>query len=477
MEKLFQTKIEYSENKTLDRPCKWVRPEFERIDGIGEDALWTLNGLIIAIGFIDNEKHYVIGSGIMIAPGLCLTATHVIEETKKKHALLFSFANENSMRIWTPEDFHAQKKISIELISFQKPVPKYSDVGILSYSPLSNFSDEEDYLFAPLEVSIPKIGERLWATGYREIDNDGSAPTISFFITSGLVTEQYIEGRGAHINGPCIEVAMQALGGMSGGPVFNAEGRVVGVISSCLEGQNDSKGPTYVSLLWTSLLSEIHAPWPEKFWHNNVAGIQLPANGEGVQLFGSAQIDDKNAFRVKFPKQSSESMLSVLESAGVKFHSGDYDFSDFCNDNFEMYLEREGLKYLSTVDKINFDRALIIKDYTEIIKLFQCIDSYTIEGLEDLTIESVTLLEDGNIGINAIFDIRNAFLRLKISAADHEYHNESISFLTSLHNKEIDGDNVYYDHYVRPFYRVNFTYNVHSEECEDIRFQLLSLKI
>jgi len=468
--------IEYPETNILDRQCKWVRPEFQSIDGIGEEELWRLKGLIVAIGFMDSERQVIIGSGIMIAPGLCLTATHVIEETERKHAFLFTFPNESSMRIWTPEDFSAQQKISVELIPFQRPEPKYSDVGILSYSPFSKFMDKEEYLFAPIEASVPKIGERLWATGYREISNDG-VPTIAFFITSGLVTEQYLEGRGAHINGPCVEIAMQALGGMSGGPVFNSEGRVVGVISSCLEGQDDSLGPTYVSLVWTSLLSTVHSPWPENHWPENIAGIQTASNGQGARLLGKARFDKDGSFRVKFSEQSSESMLSVLNSAGIQLPSEDYDFSDFAYENFEDFLEEEGLNYLSEVDKNIFDRSLIEKDYTETLKLFKCFDSYIMEGLEDLIIQSVTLLEDGNIGVDALFDIRIVFIRLQISKDEHAYHEGLISSLTSLHNQEVDEVNVYYDHYVRPFYRVNFTYNVQSQECQDIRFQLLSMKI
>jgi hypothetical protein len=472
----FQTMIERPETNILDRACKWIRPEFHPIDGIGEEELWRLQGLIVAIGFIDGERQCIIGSGIMIAPGLCLTATHVIEETAKKHALLFTFPCDSNMRIWTPEDFSAQQKISIELIPFQKPEPKYSDVGILSYSPFSKFTDKNDYLFAPIEASIPKVGERLWATGYRETSNDG-VPTISFFITSGLVTEQYLGGRGIHINGPCIEVAMQALGGMSGGPVFNAEGRVVGVISSCLEGQVDSKGPTYVSLVWTSLLSTVYSPWPENHWPENVAGVQTASNGQGARLLGKARFDKDGAFRVKFPEQSSESMLSVLKSAGVELPSEDYEFSDFAYDNFEEFLEEKGLNYLFEVDKSIFDRSLIEKEYTETLKLFKCFDAYIMEGLEDLFIQSISLLDDGNVGVDAFFDMRIVFVRLQIAKVEHTYHEAAITSITSLHNQELDEDNVYYDHFARPFYRVNFTYNVQSQECQDIRFQLLSMKI
>ncbi len=476
MKDQFQTKMEYAESNILDRKCKWVCPEFEAVDGIDEESIWTFGGLIVAIGFIDEERQSIIGSGIMIAPGLCLTATHVMEEIKKKQALLFTFPNEHNMRIWVPNDFNAQQKTSIELIPFQKPEPKYSDVGVLSYSPFSKFKDTEDYLFASIAVSVPKIGERLWATGYRQISNNG-VPKIAFFIISGLVTEQYLEGRGSHINGPCVEVAMEALGGMSGGPVFNANGSIIGVISSSLEGTDDSRGPTYVSLVWTSLLSTVHSPWPENHWPENIAGIQAPANGEGVRLLGSARVNGDNAILIKFPEQTEESMLSVLNSAGIQFPSEDYCFSDFAYENLEDYLEEEGLKYLSTVNKETFDRSLIEKDYTETIKLFKCFDAYTMEGLEDLSIQSVILLEDGNIGIDALFDIRIVFLRLQISRDDHNYHESSISSLLSLHNQEFYEDNIYYDHYVRPLYRVNFTYNIHSEECQDIRFHRLSMKI
>ncbi|REL39124.1 DUF4935 domain-containing protein [Rhodohalobacter sp. SW132] len=476
MEKSIQKKIEHPETMALDRQCKWIRPEFMAIDGIGEHELWTLKGLIVAIGFIDDEKQKIIGSGVMIAPGLCITATHVIEETKNLSALLYSIPSENSMRIWTPIDFHTQEKVSIGIIPFQNTPSKYTDVGILSYSPLSKFTDKEDYFFAPLEASAPKINERLWATGYRETHNDG-IPTISFFVTSGLVTEQYLQGRGSHINGPCIEVAMEAFGGMSGGPVFNDEGRIVGVISSSLEDDNGNNSPTYVSLIWTSLTSTVYSPWPENHWPKNLAGIQTAIKKNGAKLIGSARFDDEGSYKVKFPEQSSDSMLSVLKSAGIKFPTDDYDIHDYSYDNFEDFLEEEGLNYLSSVDKKTFDLALMKKDYTETIKLFDCIGASTMGGLEDLNIESIKLINDGTIGIDALFNIRNSVLKLKITRDEYESHKDLITSLSSLYNQETDGINVLYDHYVRPFYRVNFIYDIQSEEYQEIRFQFLFLKI
>ena len=91
---------------------------------------------------------------------------------------------------------------------------------------------------------MPKIGERLWTVGYREKSNDG-VPMIGCFTSSGLVTELYLDGRGSHMKGPCVEVAMNVVGGMSGGPVFNSAGKIVGVISSGFDGGENTFGPSY----------------------------------------------------------------------------------------------------------------------------------------------------------------------------------------------------------------------------------------
>ncbi|CAB5657022.1 V8-like Glu-specific endopeptidase [Aeromonas hydrophila] len=475
MKNSFQAKIEYPDTKLLDRACKWGCPEFQPIDGIGEEDLWTLQGLIVAIGFIDNEANNVIGSGIMIAPGLCLTATHVIEETKQKHALLYSFPNKENIRIWAPEDFHAQKKISVEALPFQKSEPRYSDVGILSYSPFSKFSDNNEYLFSPIEVSIPKVGERVWGCGYREVFNDG-APTIAFYVTSGIVTEHYLEGRGSHINGPCIEVAMQALGGMSGGPVFNTYGRIIGVISSCLEGQQDNMGPTYVSLVWTSLLSNIYTPWPQSHWPENIGGIQVAAE-YGTRLLGSARFDEHGSYRVTFHKENEEFMLDILQTAGIDTLLFDDDLSWFVYDRFEKYLEEEGLKYLVSMNKSVFNKSLIDKHYTETIQLLECYDVDVMEGLEDIHVQSMTLLDNGNVGVDVLYDIRIAILLLKILKVEYEYHKEAITSLSSLTNTHEDEDFIYFEHCARPFYRASFTYEINNEECHGIRFQFVSMKI
>ncbi|WP_175633764.1 S1 family peptidase [Pedobacter ghigonis] len=467
-----QTKIQYPATNTLDRETRWVAIELPAEDNFGELELWAFQGIIVSIGYMDDEKQRIIGSGVMVAPGICLTATHVMDVMRNKNALVYSFPCKNSMRIWRPQDFQAEQRVTAEIMPFQRATPRYIDVGILSISPFSIFNDNSDYVFVPLEVSIPKIGERLWAAGYREIENDG-VPTLSFFYTSGIVTEQYLEGRGTFINGPCVEVAMETLGGMSGGPVFNNRGRVIGIISSSLDGP---KGPTYVSMIWTTLMSTVMAPWPENLWPANVAGMQVPIDN-GIKLSGSGRLDSAGAYKVKFPEQDSESMLSIFITAGIDVPIENYDMEDFAYENFEEYLTGEGLKYLSTVDKDIFDRALIQTEYTEIIKLFSCCDATLLEGIEDLNIQSVKVLDDGNIGVDALYNLRIVFMRLKIPRQQFEAHKNHICSLEGMHDQVIDEDYVYYDHYTRPFFRVNFSYSIESRKCKEVRFQALTLKI
>ncbi|WP_310541587.1 hypothetical protein, partial [Phenylobacterium sp.] len=66
-------------------------------------------------------------------------------------------------------------------------------------------------------------------------------------------------------------------GGLSGGPVFNENGRVVGILSKSL-GDAESGRPSYVSLIWPALIAEVDATWPPN-WPDGRASVKM-----GVKL-------------------------------------------------------------------------------------------------------------------------------------------------------------------------------------------------
>ena len=467
----FQARMELPKHNKLDKECKWVCPEFSPTTGIGEGDLWTLKGLTVAIGFIDDEKQQVIGSGVMVAPGLCLTATHVLEGLNNQ-PFLYSFATKTAMRIWIVEDFHAQE-FKVELVPFQASKRKFSDVCVLSCSPFSALSDDEPFYFAPIEASIPKIGERLWTVGYREKANDG-VPMIGCFTSSGLVTEIYLDGRGSFMKGPCVEVAMNVVGGMSGGPVFNSAGKIVGVISSGFDGGENTFGPSYVSLVWPALISTVHAPWPENHWPENTAGLQVDAKGGRARVLGSGRSGGGGAINIKFPEQPDESMLELLRESNFVTNS-DAELADVSYEMFEQYLETEGVGHLETLRKEKLGALIEPSVPPEIGSLLECMDVDCFEGMEDLDVRSILQLEDGNLGVEATFNLRRVELSVSIQKEDDNLLRSKIEETQYFYDPQTNDDEVIYRTCIRPYFRVTFTLNTKQQCCENIRVLALSL--
>jgi hypothetical protein len=83
---------------------------------------------------------------------------------------------------------------------------------------------------------------------------------------------------------------MNTLGGMSGGPVFNARGHLVGIVSSSYVA-NDGKGPTYVSLIWPAFHGTVDATWPKDFWPDKEASILAARERGHAKVCGDFEID------------------------------------------------------------------------------------------------------------------------------------------------------------------------------------------
>jgi S1-C subfamily serine protease len=237
----------------------WVTAQFSAEDGIGPMAsLHQAGDSIVVVASLTDEGMMAVGSGVMIGPGLMLTANHVLKDFPQGESgpVCLTFLQECA-RAWLPRGHTT----AVGPSAFDQDRRRVSDLTLVSCS--LNSEAHEQYLLtlAPIKLALPLIGERLWAFGYRHGDIVNGTGSLGSYVSSGLVTACFPDGRGERMPSSCIEVAMDTIGGMSGGPVVNDDGWLVGIVSSSLEG-----GPSYVTLLWDALrLSASGAPrcvWP-----------------------------------------------------------------------------------------------------------------------------------------------------------------------------------------------------------------------
>jgi hypothetical protein len=133
---------------------------------------------------------------------LILTVRNILLHDKADIALglLDNISNQNSRNHIEPEDFHLCMVIPDE----------GEDVSTFAYSKDTNFL----YNIYDLKIN----NEIKWAYG--------------------IVRKYYPNGRDSYLlPGPCVETSMTLEAGLSGGPVINKNGQIIGVNSTSFTGQ------------------------------------------------------------------------------------------------------------------------------------------------------------------------------------------------------------------------------------------------
>ncbi|PDT10236.1 hypothetical protein CO655_14795 [Rhizobium sp. M1] len=120
--------------------------------------------------------------------------------------------------------------------------------------------------------STPGVGELIVAVGFPEIElAHGAASDLPTSITEGMfaaygiVTRHHPEGRDRSAPTPVFEVRANWPSGMSGGPVFNANGEVIGLVSRSIQpADGEELGTAWATWLAASIPPEHPTvSWPE----------------------------------------------------------------------------------------------------------------------------------------------------------------------------------------------------------------------
>jgi hypothetical protein len=242
------------------------------------------DGVVLSVHFTMDDWSTVEGSAVMIAPGIAVAAAHVIEP--KMHLSIFCVGyTPSGPRFWR---VGGVKKVG------------NTDLVILLLIYASALPLDNRFVQAAITTRLPGIGEQVMVAGLRASDEFVPADEyITFSVRGGRiiyganvrigvgeVTQYFLDGRGSMPPGPAVEVACSTPGGLSGGPAFDQNGRVVGILSSSLD-HADGRGPSIISLLWPALVAEISPTFlPEQF----------PANIRLLE-FGPCVIDRRDVIR------------------------------------------------------------------------------------------------------------------------------------------------------------------------------------
>ena len=228
-----------------------VRPQFQDPPRSTELTNWDcFEGMVLALVFSDGSRHSVLGSAVIVAPGVALCATHTVQESipKLRSGALELAAmgiSARGVQIW---------KV-LELLTIQR-----TDLCILT---MRLESQRPPKLFqAMITTRMPALGEKLVFGGFRasreEFKRDAPMTVEiegAMRLGSGVVRQVFPQGKDRLlVPWPSIELDAPLFGGMSGGPVFDSRGSLIGLGSRSMEmGIGEEPSPMIVALLWPAL--------------------------------------------------------------------------------------------------------------------------------------------------------------------------------------------------------------------------------
>jgi S1-C subfamily serine protease len=236
----------------------------------------AFEGVLLALIARDDGRDEVIGSAVIVAPGIAIAARHVIDhvihglQNGTTHLLCFGVTS-HCAELWRIHKVTCLAKADLAIL------------GLVRASKLP----KEPLRLAAITTRMPKIGDRLLVTGFRA---DGGVQRIAdrrflvqgnVLVSQGTVTQRFIDGRDqSMLPSSCVEVNCDSVGGMSGGPVFDESGQLIGVLSSSVS-SGAGFSPSFVSLIWPVLVTRFEGGWPSGLFQGVTSLLDL---GSGLRF-------------------------------------------------------------------------------------------------------------------------------------------------------------------------------------------------
>ncbi|MBL0745580.1 S1 family peptidase [Chryseolinea lacunae] len=232
---------------------------------------------VIAISAVEQQSFWPFGSGVMLMEGYAATARHNIIGLYNHYndyrkigndvtgtvtirgvglVAVHNYGNGDVPALWTIESAHFDA---------------LSDVAILRLSPRNDVAEKYHWKGCPkLNINPPRLNEVISAFGFTTFDESEFKSNLDHVILNFISKDQYdlwaaVKAKGVVLNifskhrdrgmvsFPCFKTDADFKHGMSGGPIFDSNGNLVGIISQgsvpIALGETESFG----ALLWPLL--------------------------------------------------------------------------------------------------------------------------------------------------------------------------------------------------------------------------------
>jgi len=225
------------------------------------------------------DKITGLGTCFQVSPWLWLTAQHVVQHSSTETfppdevgAVGFSIGLAyGKVAFVTTDTFGAIRQVLTYKLPAAKPAawppnPTSPDIQIDVASlrvDVSNLKKARLVSPLPLATTGPAIGDEIFAIGYPILGSTFSNTSSSMIFeermygAGGIVTALHPAGTSAMKPWPTFEIEGNWEGGMSGGPVINLKGEVVGIVSSSFAPYEESPGVGFAVQLSAIPLQEI----------------------------------------------------------------------------------------------------------------------------------------------------------------------------------------------------------------------------
>ncbi len=233
------------------------------------------DGALVHIHIGTKEENKILGNAAMVAPGIAIGARHVIESDLpmiikgERHIWATAVCKGSRLDYWEIRHINTHENTDLAIFSLVRKSELPEDLTLNVTVP---------------STRMPNEGETVMVAGFHWTGGSSSNQQEHFQSVIhgdvrgavGLVTDRFaIRRDNSSLRWPCFAIRVGTYGGMSGGPAFDSEGHLIGVLCSGFGDGDSTEGPSYISMLYPALYESFLTAWPNALYPERTTLLEI----------------------------------------------------------------------------------------------------------------------------------------------------------------------------------------------------------